>query len=229
MGISRFLQFFVRNKVHKWTSEREKIYSWIEHELGLLPFAEVYKGAVLNFHQKTPGHINFICHACRDIMNSMAKTYKNIQEGTPTLNYKKCVQPIVEIWDHKWDPKISNPDVTVPEKIEVKYDICTAIQILVNEHLKASRRDEDKASLFFQAFFDYKSRDHIPKMHLKEWREAKRWFTAKTHLGDRAYESKDLIDLEKHFFYLEKMLLTAAIEIEKRLKEVNEILEDTNK
>ena len=60
------------------TSNQQTVFDWINDDLELPVYAEVYKGALDLLNKKSPGHISFASHAGRDLMNGLASAVKGI-------------------------------------------------------------------------------------------------------------------------------------------------------
>ena len=62
-------------------TEQQRVYDWLNDDLGLPVFAEAYKGAAIFLEQKPSCYISFVAHAGRDLMSSLASTVANIKSG----------------------------------------------------------------------------------------------------------------------------------------------------
>ncbi len=110
----------------------------------------------------------------------------------------------------------------------VTYEACSKVKKLLEEHAEGSKRDNAANYLFFRTFLDYEYIDMIPKNLAKDWKEAKSWFQAHTHCRRGCFSEDEQHQIEKHFQTLHSALYVAASTFE-RLKEVNDILEETNR
>jgi hypothetical protein len=215
--------------MHYWTPDREKINNWIVNDLGLPVFAEVYNGAVCSLFDRTPGHVTFICHACRDIMTSMAREYKGGK--TAQVNYR----PLTERIDAAWPAVVTDAAPldaglidTSPESIPISRYAHAAVDALVKEHRAGKARSEDLAYLFFTVFLQYSDKQRVSKRDLDEWKEIREWFLDHTHLRKAAHPLDTYDECKKRFLALEQMLLTAADSVRSRLTSLDEILRRTN-
>ena len=69
----------------KLSETEEKVYDWLKDVLGLLAFADIFHGAAIFMKEKPPGYINFVSHAGRGIMNSLAPAYLDEKSGVGYL------------------------------------------------------------------------------------------------------------------------------------------------
>ena len=84
------------------------------------------------------------------------------------------------------------------------------------------------SQLFFAQFFDYTNVEQIPAGFYEEWKSLSDWFQAHAHTRKEPFREEELADAERHFRILDTWLHVAASSEFERLKEINEILEDTN-
>lgn len=216
----------VISSTYVWTDDREKIYRWIKEVLDLAIYADVYKGATYVLCSKTPGYVSFVCHACRDIINGLAKDYKGITRDR--VDYVKLIDKLKTQWDFSWGVKstISDEELTISKNIPLK--TCYLLQEIVEEHNKGRERAEEVSFLFFQTFLDYKDKDKIPIKIIENWRESSKWFVKHAHSRKKSYDADVDKKLEKLFLDFEMTLLTAADSLTNRLKDIDAILEETN-
>lgn len=213
-----------------WLPERQRIYQWLENDLLLPVFAEAYRGAVNCLFQKTPGHITFVCHTCRDIMNIMAKVYKGGEKAS-RVQYQQLTGKIEEAWVSDLankEPFDSNPLATDSGVISITRRAYDSVDSLVVAHRAAKQRIERAANLFFIVFLEYTDIQRIPKRDIDEWEEARIWFQSLAHLRKPSFHADVSKECEKRFLALEQILLTAADSVRARLTALDEILQDTN-
>jgi hypothetical protein len=215
--------------MHYWTPDRDKIHNWIVNDLGLPVFAEVYKGAVCGLYDRTPGHVTFACHACRDIMNIMARVYKGGK--TAQVNYRSLTDPI----DAEWPAEVADAPPLDAEPIDGNSESVTisrkthaAVDALVKAHRAGKDRSDDSAFLFFTVFLQYSDKQRVSERDLNEWKEIRSWFLDFTHLRKDAHPPNTYDECKKRFLALEQMLLTAADSVRSRLTSLDEILRRTN-
>jgi hypothetical protein len=212
-----------------WTPNREKIYRWLENDLLLPVFAEAYRGAVDCLFQKTPGHVTFICHTCRDIMNTMARAYTS--RGTSKVEYPPFADQIEKCWTVGLDdvaPLDSDPFSTEPKMVSITRRAYDSVGAMLEAHQAGKSRTEEASNLFFTVFLEYRDIQRIPKRDIDEWREARTWFVRRAHLRKPPFTADVSEECKKRFLALEQILLTAADSVRTRLTALDEILQDTN-
>lgn len=206
--------------------EQQRVYDWLNQELSLPVFGNAYKGAILFLNQKPDGYITFVSHAGRDLMNTLASTIAGIEKGR--IQYPELVDEIQDVWKNEWrDPGIKKSDNEESGHL-IPYDICQKITDLIEKHDSGRIRSSDADSLFFSTFLDYSDKDKIPRHFLNDWKSAKTWFLKHVHLRKKDFSENAEIELAKHFCNLHSFLYVAASSQYERIKELNEILEDTN-
>ena len=110
----------------------------------------------------------------------------------------------------------------------VSYEVCQLVKNLVEDHNAGRERKAATATLFFAQFFDYADPASTPPGFGEEWEILLDWFQAHAHTRQAPFHDKELSDAEQHFLTLDKWLYVTASNEYARLKEINEILEDTN-
>ena len=78
--LQRFMVFnTARNEGVTLSNEQQVVFSWLNDELRLPVYADVYKSAVNLLAEKSPGYMTFVSHAGRDFMNELAATVKKME------------------------------------------------------------------------------------------------------------------------------------------------------
>lgn len=207
--------------------EQQSVYKWLKDDLSLPVFAEAYKGAAIFINQRPAGYVSFVAHAGRDLMNSLASTVAGIK--SERVQYPQHIDNLQRYWRDEWS--FSNelsPDVAEKGHL-IPVDVCKRITTLIDEHRSGRMRSSEADGLFFSTFLDYSDRDKIPGNFLSEWKAAKDWFLGHAHLREKPFRTETENDLVKHFNCLDGYLYIAASSQYDRLKELNEILDATNK
>src|SRR6267142_5652304 len=138
-----------------WNTQRTKIYDWMVAN-GQESFAELYKGAVINLYEKNPGHVRFVSHAVRDIMNGMAACV--LGQKRYQVEYVALVGKLHRLWDGNGLPKgpetlnLENVEAASTGTLALSSKVTLQIQLLLREHQNGRRRSEDSPNLFFHAF-----------------------------------------------------------------------------
>lgn len=208
------------------TEEQQRVYEWL-NDISMPVFAEAYRGAVAFIDEKPAGYISFVSHAGRDLMNSLATEISGIRTRSGRVDYQWHVNGLQIVWQDKWSDDVSQERGESGHLIPI--DVCEKISSLIENHRAGQDRDKDKAALFFSEFLEYSDRDKIPKNFLAEWGSAKRWFQGHAHLRAKPFRPEIADELEEHFKCLDGYLYIAASSQYDRLKDLNEILDLTNR
>ena len=208
-------------------SRHQRIYEWINEELQLPVYADLFRGAVVVLNEKSPGYVTFVAHAGRDIMNGLARTYRG--DKSRRVQYENHLDKIAPNWDDRWGGEIGFSDLEEPTYHEIPRDICKMVKILIDEHKEGRVRSQEINEVFFLTFLDYKDADTIPRNFMQEWKNAKDWFLKYTHARKSAFDSHVEIELTTHFRVLESNLFAAANSQYERIRGIDEILEETNR
>ena len=209
------------------TSNQQTVFNWINDDLELPAYAEVYKGALDLLNKKSPGHISFASHAGRDLMNGLAAAVKGIKRQQ--VQYVQLVDDFKNDWKDEWGGEGFNIIEDNDENGHViPNEICKKIKNLVDEHTAGRLRAEDIDSSFFITFLDYPDKENIPGNLSQEWRNARLWFLEHTHLPEDEFEIQASNEVEKHFRDLDNFLYAAAGSELEQLRGIHEILEEAN-
>ena len=206
--------------------KQQRIYEWLNDDLGLPVFAEAYKGAVILLKQKSNGYVSFVAHVGRDLMNRLASTVMGIKSGR--VQYQAHVDRLQDVWQDKWSFSDELSSEVTEEGHLIPIKVCQTISDLIEEHKSGRLRSSEADGLFFSTFLDYSDKDKVPGNFLSEWKAAKRWFLGHAHLREKSFQPETYDDLVKHFKCLDGYLYIAASSQYERLKVLNEILDATN-
>ena len=237
------------------SKRQQTVFNWLNDELNLPVYADAYKGAIDCLNRKPAGYITSVSHVGRDLMNELAATVQEMQSA-PTdgdlnasekrsegahVDYPELVDELLHDWKDEWGrEKIAhaefqpNHDVMPDESASIQNgyviprETCKKIQKLIDAHRAGHQRDLDKGVLFFTSFWGYVHEEEIPADLFKDWKDAKRWFGAHNHLRKGNFSKKKSCDVQRHFRMLDELLYIAATSTYERIKEIYEILEETN-
>lgn len=187
-------------------------------------YAEAYKGALNLLDKKLPGYITFVSHAGRDLMNGLPR----LGIEPESVQYVQLVNKIHKDWEDEWGVEDVGKIDNVENGNPIPYEICEKIQELINQHRDGRLRASKAESLFFITFLDYADAEEIPQNLLAEWKSARRWFLAHTHLRDGEFDMDAPSEVLRHFQNLDDFLYTAASSELERIRSINEILEATH-
>src|SRR5437762_11006012 len=92
-----------------WSDRGERIYRWLRDK-GAPSFAETYKGAVINLHNRYPGYVRCVCHNVRDVINGLPAQIVGLKR--PRVEYVELVGDLGSQWDTQKLPRV--PPVAGP-------------------------------------------------------------------------------------------------------------------
>lgn len=208
------------------TSKQMTIRKWLSDELQRPVFAEVYSGAVFFLQTRPDGYITYVAHAGRDILNRLAPSIKGIK--AERTQYQQHLDSINHKWNSRWGAKGAALNGDFVSGHLIPSDVCKMIDGLLADHVKGRLRSTESDELFFATFLDYSDKGAIPSNQLDKWRKAKEWFLKHAHVRDKSLSSNVHSDVVKHFGVLEDFLYVASESSYRRIKELNEILEEAN-
>ena len=212
------------------TQNQQTVFNWINDDLELPVYAEVYKGALEQLNNKSSGYITFVSHAGRDLMNGLASAAIGIP-GAP-VQYVQLVDDFQDDWKDEWGGERNNTTETNNENGHlIPNEICGKIKKLVDEHKEGRRIAEEKNTSFFTNFLDYSNKDSIPVPEIlsQEWQKAKKWFNEHTHLREDEFPIAASNEVELHFHNFDDLLYAAAASELEQLRSIHEILEEANR
>lgn len=209
------------------TTNQQTVFDWINDDLELPVYAEVYKGALDLLDKKTAGYITFVSHAGRDLMNGLASAVKGIKRQR--VQYEQLVDKFKNDWKNEWGGEgFDTTEDNDGNGHLIPNEICKNIKELVDEHTAGRLRAEDTNSSFFITFLDYPDKESIPVHLSREWRNAIRWFRGHAHLREEDFEAQAPDEVERYFQNLDNFLYAAAGSELEQLRSLHEVLEETN-
>lgn len=131
------------------TEKEAKVCKWIDDILNLPAYGAVFHGAAVLMKEETPGYINLVSHAGRDIMNGLARTYRG--DTRIQVQYNQLVENI----KLNWKPiEIPLNKEEMPDKItfNISQNAHDKIKNLFKEHDKGKERSGSADEAFFQTF-----------------------------------------------------------------------------
>ena len=208
------------------TSNQQTVFDWINGDLELPVYAEVYKGALELLNRKSPGYITFVSHAGRDLMNGLVADVEEIIRQQ--AQYVQLMEEFQDDWKDEWGGERYNTTEDSDENGHlIPNAICKKVKKLVDEHREGRLRAAEIDSSFFTTFLGY-AKGSIPHDSSQEWRRARRWFGNHTHLRKPEFSEKTSDELQKHFQNLDRFLYAAAASELEQLRSIHEILEEAN-
>ncbi len=110
----------------------------------------------------------------------------------------------------------------------IPFKTCQKIKKLIEEHKRVRLRVTEKDELFFTIFLAYEDKEQIPPNFWQSWKAARKWFVKHAHLREREFSNNTKFEVIKHFKTLDELLYVAASSEYERIKNLHEILEETN-
>lgn len=206
------------------STDQQTVFNWLNNELQLPVYAEIYRGALNLLDTKSPGFITFVSHAGRDLMNGLPR----LGTGREQAPYADLVDKLQNDWKDEWSTGGFMEIDNAPDGHVIPYGVCKKIQDLIDRHRAGRLRASETAILFFTTFLDYADEAEIPGNFLTEWKDARQWFLAHAHLRDSEFEIDAHSKMERHFRVLDELLFNAASSELERIRSLNEILEETH-
>ena len=208
------------------SQEEKTVYDWLDSKLQMPVFAEAYLAALCLMRAKRPGYITLVAHTGRDFMNILPTTVGDI--GTSQVQYVQLVEAVKGNWSSTGTGLGFGNSGDSTEGQVIPYETSHAIQKLIDEHNGGRERSEIRDSLFFSIFLDYDHKENIPANLLRDWKQAREWFQQLAHLRQQPLPEYAPQLVEQHFQTLQEGLYAAASTEFDRLKDLHEILEETN-
>jgi hypothetical protein len=215
-----------------WNPNRQRIYDWMVAN-DLKSFAELYKGAVINLCEKNPGHVRFVSHAVRDLMNGMAA--RKLGRKRKQVDYNRLVEDLLISWKNHHLPRSADSfesakiEIEPPANVPIAEPVLTKIQVLLREHEDGMTRGKENLNLFLQAFWPNPAAGaSLPEAHVQMWKKLHAWFRAHCHENGEPLPNDISQTMEKKFEQLESIFLSAADRYLNTISTLDEILDRAN-
>ena len=206
--------------------KQQQVYEWINDKLQLPHYADIFRGAVVFLNQRPPGYVTFVAHAGREIMNGLARTVRG--DKRQRVDYVHHLNNITPYWDDRWGASRGFLTTEEPPPHEIPHDVCVKLKALMDDHKSGRDRNEETNLASLSIFLDYQDMRKIPAHFIKEWKEARLWFERHAHVREHPFDPEVNTQLAKHFQTLENFLDIAATSQYKRIRGLDEILDETN-
>ena len=159
-------------------------------------------------------------------MNGLVRRVRG--DRSKQTDYVCHLNKIESEWDNQWGASSGFSDAEKPSHPEITRDMRLKLQSLIDDHRNGRVRNEETNEVFFSTFLDYRDKDNIPKNFMREWKDARQWFSKYTHAREGTFGPEVKTEIAKHFQTLETYLSVAARSQCERIKGIDEILEETN-
>lgn len=154
--------------------QQQRVYEWLSNDLGLPVFAEAYKGAIFLLNQKPAGHVSFVAHVGRDLMNRLASTVSGIK--SERVQYQQHLDRLQTEWQDEWR---TSDDLT-PEVREhghfIPTQVCQRIATLLEEHKSGRLRSSEADGLFSVHFLTTTIKTEFRKIFIQSGKLPKNGF-----------------------------------------------------
>jgi hypothetical protein len=159
-------------------------------------------------------------------------------KGGAGLQYKNRLDDLAKVWLRNGLPTDGSlPNATlglvggppVPPDIPIDRRVLLEIAGLVRDHLTARERPQDAAIRLFEAIAPENRalRDSLLPV-IREWLSITEWFVGRTHDSGQTDADCDEIEFRAKFESFEAILAALVRGFFSTVKELDEILEDTN-
>lgn len=219
-----------------WTPRRIELRGWLQRNAPSL--GELYESSVaLMFVTPMPGRIRLIAHAVREIRNRLPDVISGAKSGA-TLQYKNRLDDVTKAWLRGGLPTDGSfPNTTLglggepPETPDIPIDrrVFMEVSRLVKDHVAARQRPEEAAIRLFEAIAPENRplRDSLRPI-IRQWLSITEWFVARAHDSGQTDADYDEREFRAKFELFEAALAALVRGFFITVKELDEILEDTN-
>ena len=225
-----------RTGEHWSLSRRVELLAWLQRNAPAL--AELYETAVnLVYELRLPGRLRLIAHAVREIANRFPDAISGAQSSS-RLNYIGRLDEIAKAWERNGlATDGSVPSITVggsslqnpQEGILVPSPLFRRIAGLLKDHAETRKKPLDAAIRLFEGRNPVNRRlSDTLRPIINQWLEVTDWFVRKVHVPNVSDTVIDQDELRKQFELFEVTLGALVRGFFTTVKDLDEILEDTN-
>ena len=225
--MQNFIVLNTANSEDATLSNKQKVvFNWLNDELQLPVYADVYRGACDLLNRQSPGYIVFVCHAGRDLMNGLAPTVRGRKRLQ--VEYVNFFDDLENRWKDEWGAQGLNNKNRAQGGHLIPHKICRRIKNMIAKHKAGRLRPREVAALFCTTFLGYDENVKIPPNFIEEWLATREWFLDFTHLGNEDFPKCTSAEVIQQFQTLDNLLHIAATSVFGQMRIINEILEETN-
>lgn len=219
-----------------WTSRRIELRGWLQRNAPSL--AELYEGGVrLISVTPVPGRARLVAHAVREIRNRLPDVISGVKSGA-LLQYKNRLDALARVWERSGLPVDGSlPDTTVrltgdpPETPDIPIDRRVLLEVagLVRDHMTVREKPQDAAIRLFEAIAPENRalRDSLLPV-IRQWLSITEWFVGRAHDSGQTDADGDETEFRAKFELFESILAALVRGFFSTVRELDEILEDTN-
>ena len=145
--LQRFMVLNTANNEDTTLSYEQKVvFNWLNDELQLPVYADVYRGACDLFNRQSPGYIVFVCHAARDLMNGLAPTVRGRKRLQ--VDYVGFFDDLENCWKDEWGAQGLNNKNRAKSGHLIPHKICRKLKKMIAKH-KAGRPQAKRSGSSF--------------------------------------------------------------------------------
>ena len=115
---------------------QQVVFNWLNDELELPVYANVYKGALNILSMDLPGCTKFVSHAGRELMNGLVRTVNGIKSDP--VQYVNLVNKLQEDWKNQWGTEELNTEESTENGHLIPREICGQIKIIISDYQHAT-------------------------------------------------------------------------------------------
>lgn len=184
------------------------------------------------------GRVRFVAHAVREIRNRLPDTFSGSKSGG-NLQYKNRLDALTGVWTRAGlsvdgslpHVALGGSSTAPPEGGELPIDRRVLIEVagLVKDHVASRERPEDAAVRLFEAIApENRVLRETLRPVIQQWLDVTNWFVARAHDSGRTDAEHDEEELRAKFELFEAVLAALVRGFFSTVKELDDILEDTN-
>lgn len=217
-----------------WTEQRLEISSWLRRNAQSL--GELYEGALqMVYRDNFPGRTRFIAHAVREIRNRLPDVISGGNDRR-SFQWKNEIDRVLTAWgknglpldgsipvDLNENPAIPNDFALIPIKLWKEI-----VQLLKN--YDDTRESSREAAIRMFHGVSPETPEFLDSMRpvINQWHKVTEWFVGKAHDGGHGDGDIDYGEFQKKFEIFETTLGALLRGFFEPLRELDEILEETN-
>lgn len=217
-----------------WTKQRLEIYSWFQRNAPSL--GELYAGALRMVYLDTfPGRTRFIAHAVREIRNRLPDVISGGNEGR-SFQYTNEIDRVLNAWGKNGLPLDGsipgrvNESPTIPTDFApIPIKLLKEIARFLKDYIDTRESSREAAIRMFHGVSP-ETPEFLDSMRpvVDQWHKVTEWFVGRAHDGGYGDSDIDFSEFQKRFEIFERTLGALLRGFFEPLKELDEILEETN-
>lgn len=219
-----------------WRPLRVELRAWLQRNAPSL--AELYEGAVhLMFVTPAPGKVRLVAHAVREIRNRLPDVISGTK-GSGSLQYKNRLDALARVWvrgglsTDGTPPSMTFEGTGMPPDtpdIVIERRVFLEIAGLIRDHVATREKAGDAAVRLFEGIApeNRQLRESLRPV-VQQWLSVTEWFVGRAHDSGQTDSECNADELRRKFELFETILAALVRGFFSTVKELDEILEDTN-